>query len=238
MTEPYLDDNSARKRDAWAQREGVDEYTAQIGDYALQRDRHVIGSFLGEGPGRILDIPCGTGRFIALERSKGFQVVAADYSPTMLSVAEQYEGVEFVRADVFDPPFQPAFFDVILISRLMFHYASPERILRHLLPSLKPGGRIVFDTLNPLSSRWVASQCVHAVNRDPAKRLHFEPPGRMRRKLDAMGLKVLDWTTGYILPTRVYKWLPGFIIGTCDLFEHMMPRSLRVVSYWHVTLPG
>lgn len=232
-----MDDSIARKRDAWAVREDADNYIAEMGMYAQRRDQEIIRSFLGEGPGRILDIPCGTGRFIPLQQSLGFHVVACDYSPAMLSIAQRHEGVDLVQADIFDPPFEAASFDVILISRLMFHYPSPQDILRKVLPSLKEGGRIIFDTLNPFSSRWLTSQFIHAFNRDPAYRLYFESPQRMRQSLNAIGLEVLDWTPAYILPTRLYKYLPKVAVGMCDVVEYMMPCRVKVLSYWHVRLP-
>ena len=236
-TQP-LDSAALRKRDAWAARTGVDTYVQEMGAYALRRDREIVQAMIGRGPGVLLDLPCGTGRFLELERASGYQVVAADYSSTMLAAARCHEDVQFVRADVFDPPFEPETFDVMVVLRLLFHYAECERIIASLLPALKPAGRLIFDTLNPGSTRWMASVVLHQLRPDPARRLHFERPGRLQQSLARMGLKVLQRTGAYILPTRLYRHLPRWTWRLADAIEPAVPPSLRVLSYWHVTRRG
>lgn len=230
-----LSEQARRKRDAWAQRNHVDTYVQEMGRYAVRRDREIIQAMLGHGPGRLLDMPCGTGRYLELEKDLGYDVVASDYSPTMLSVATRFPGVQFVRADVFAPPFEPASFDVILISRLLFHYAETERILAALLPCLKPGGRMIFDVLNTFSMRWLASKVLGCVRRDPAKRLYFETFGSMRRRLDRLGLRVLDRRSAYIMPTRLYRYLPSWACGVLHAMEKLVPPAMRVLSSYNVT---
>jgi len=229
-----LKPSAQRKRQAWVTKSNTQTYIQEMGEYAIRRDNEIIGQMLGNGPGVILDMPCGTGRFIELEKERGFKVVAADYSPTMLDVARQHEGVEFVQADIFDPPFESETFDAILISRLLFHYESPEKIISLLLPSLKPGGRMIFDTLNAFSSRWLASQVICAINRDPAKRLYFERPRSFQKKLEAMGLRVIQKQSAYIIPTRSYRYFPSFAGSVSDFLEKVCPQKLRVLTYWHV----
>jgi 2-polyprenyl-3-methyl-5-hydroxy-6-metoxy-1,4-benzoquinol methylase len=233
-----MDEAAIRKREAWAQRQGVQTYIQEMGRYALLRDEQVVTDMLGHGPGRLLDMPCGTGRFLELEKQRGFTVTAADYSPTMLSVARQHAGVEVTQADIFNPPFAPESFDAILICRLMFHYAQPENILRGLLPALRPGGRIIFDTLNPFSSRWLASQLLRPVRSDPARRLYFQPHRRMRQSLRQMGLELLERRSQYILPTRLYRYLPMPVCKALGMLEKAVPPSLRVLTYWHVRRPS
>ena len=229
-----LDDAALRKRQAWAQRSGTETYINEMGAYALARDEEVVRSMLGRGPGRLLDLPCGTGRFLDLESELGFTVTAADYSPTMMEVAQRHQNVEFVTADAFAPPFEVGVFDVMFICRLMFHYRNPEAILAALLPSLKPGGRIIFDTLNRYSTRWSASKMLGLVRRDPARRLYFETFGSMQRKLGALGLKVVERRSAYLLPTRLYRYLPGPFITASHRLEPLVTSALRVLTYWHV----
>lgn len=229
-----LDSASAKKRDAWARRAGTETYIQEMGEYALARDEAIIRALLRSGPGRILDLPCGTGRFLELEKELGYQITAADYSPTMLSVAQQHVDVEFVQADAFNPPFAPNSFDVILISRLMFHYDHPERILRALLPCLKTGGRIVFDTLNVGSLRWWLSQCLRPFRRDAAQRLYFERPNAFIRTLNELGLNVVETRSAYFYPTRMYRSLPKVFIKLGDVLEAITPPSWRVLTYWNV----
>jgi len=232
-----LDSAALKKRQAWAERPGTQTYIDEMGRYAVARDEAIVRSLLGRGPGRLLDLPCGTGRFLEMEKELGFTVTAADYSPTMMSVAQQHEGVEFVTADAFDPPFEAATFDAILVMRLLFHYANPEAIVSALARSLKPGGRMVFDTLNCFSTRWLASKAIKVYRKDDTRRLYFETPGSMRRKLSQIGLRVVATRTAYLLPTRAYRKLPRVVTWMADACEALTLPPLRVLTYWHVERP-
>ena len=233
MKSTRVTSSARRKRDAWAELGDTGNYERRMGVYARARDEEIVARMLGGGPGRLLDMPCGTGRHLALARRLGFAVNAADFSPTMLSVVPETEGVSAVRADIFAPPFLAQTFDVILVSRLLFHYARPEDVLASLLPTLRPGGRLVFDSLNTWSTRWLASQFLRPFQRDPARRLYFEPPGRLARKLDALGLEVVENESVYLLPTRLYRFLPGGLVRVLHAAERLALPQLRVLTYWH-----
>lgn len=222
------------KREAWATRGGTRTYIQEMGRYALHRDEKIVRRMLGTGPGKLLDVPCGTGRFLNVEKELGFTVIAADYSPTMLSTALEHGNVGFLRADVFAPPFAPESFDVILVLRLLFHYADPMSIIRSLAESLKPGGRIIFDTLNSYSTRWAASQVLHRLRPDPARRLHFKRPCDIERETAAVNLKVVERESAYLLPTRAYRYLPRLSWPCLETAEALVPANMRVLTYWHV----
>lgn len=238
MSTPELDESAQRKRDAWAEKSGTDAYLSEMGAYALRRDRAIVRSMLGHGPGRLLDIPCGTGRYVGLATKLGFQVTAADFSPTMLAAAPRQEGVDYLRADVFHPCFLPSSFEVILVSRLLFHYAHPERILAALLPALKLDGRIVCDTLNPYSTRWLASAVLGRVRKDPARRLYFERQARFEGEAAALGLEVVKKACAYLLPTRAYRLLPRPATLVAEALETATPLGLRVMTFWHLRRAG
>jgi SAM-dependent methyltransferase len=224
------------KREAWAHRKRADQYIDDIGSYARSRDDAVLRRLLGNGPGRSLDIPCGTGRFIDLQHELGYSVIAADYSPTMLAEAFGTATDSFVRADVFHPPFKAQSFDVILISRLMFHYPDPVAILRSVLPMLRDRGRIVFDTLNTGSLRWFTSAVLRSRQATLATRLYFENPFHLAQRLRGAGLEITEYQSCYVLPTRAYRFLPRWLVRLFHGLEKFWPQRLRVLSFWQVRL--
>ena len=73
--------------------------------------------------GRLLDIPCGTGRFTPLLAMSGFQVVASDVSREMLAVARRTVGentatrVCFLESDIFHLPYSNHTFRVAVCIR-------------------------------------------------------------------------------------------------------------------------
>jgi glycosyltransferase involved in cell wall biosynthesis len=227
---------SRLKRDAWAVQAGTETYVRKMGSYALARDAQIVGNLIGRGPGRLLDIPCGTGRNFDLTQGQGYRIVGADFSPTMLRVARGYGGVPLVRADAFAPPFARETFDTILMPRLLFHYANPESIIAGLLPTLKPGGRMVFDTLNTFSTRWLASLILRPF-RDTALRTFFESPRGFAQKLAGLGLEVTRCESAYVLPTRLYRFLPGPFVRLVHATERLVPKRYRVLTFWQVKRP-
>ena len=224
------------KREAWAQRKGTNKYVDGMGWYARGRDEATLRELLGQGPGRSLDFPCGSGRFLDLQRLSGYSIVAADYSPTMLAQTANLTRGNLARADIFHPPFKPQSFDLILISRLMFHYPDPVEILQSLLPLLKNHGRIVFDTLNTGSLRWLASIVLKTRQARFATRLYFENPRSLTERLKGLGLHVDQCRSCYVLPTRAYRFLPSCLVWLIHGLEKLCPRRFRVLTFWQVSM--
>ena len=83
--------------------------------------------------GRILDLPCGTGRFSWHLAGAGFQTVACDISRDMLAVARQAgapggRAPEFIEGDLFKLPFKDREFDAVVCIRFMNLVDRPVRI--------------------------------------------------------------------------------------------------------------
>jgi len=110
-----------------------------------------------ESGGRVLDLACGNGRLTLPIAQSGIQVMGVDSSASMLDVARSRAStaglqVEFTHGDM--RSFQlPAKFSAILIAgNSLLHLLTAEdvkrcfnRVCRHLAP----GGRLVFDIMNP-----------------------------------------------------------------------------------------
>ena len=78
---------------------------------AAPRERAV--RLLGEGPGRLLDVGCGTGAHTAAFVDHGWDAVGVDISEDQLRLAQK-RGVEVVQADVAALPFDDASFDAVV----------------------------------------------------------------------------------------------------------------------------
>jgi SAM-dependent methyltransferase len=107
-------------------------------------------TLLGPGPGRCLDLGCGTGRAIPLLQEAGWTVVGTDVSADQLDVARHNVGVAtLVRADGHELPFADAEFDAVVslfthtdFDDLAAAFAEAGRVL-------KPGGRFVYVGPHP-----------------------------------------------------------------------------------------
>ena len=113
--------------------------------------------------GRVLDAPCGTGRFSWHLAGAGFETTACDVSRDMLAVAEKAgspggRAPRFLEGDLFNLPFKDREFDAVVCIRFMNLVDRPVRAeavrkLARLAPILVIGYYHCY-TLKYLS-RWI-----------------------------------------------------------------------------------
>jgi SAM-dependent methyltransferase len=108
---------------------------------------------LAPAPGtEFLDLACGRGRHSRYLHSHGHAVTGMDLSPESIADARQWEapGLHFEVHDMREP--FPGTYDVVLNLFTSFGYfetdAEHQQVLRNIMNSLKPGGRVVIDFLN------------------------------------------------------------------------------------------
>jgi len=115
-------------RDTWLTPESAARYRAQRAPAAYgryHREDAIARGWLGLlRPGaRVLDVPCGTGRFRSTVAELGFAYVGGDISPAMVQEARQGPGPApaLVLADSTRLPFRDGSFDCVLVWRLLHH---------------------------------------------------------------------------------------------------------------------
>ena len=108
---------------------------------------------------KILDIGCGTGRHSIELTKRGYQVTGIDLSDAQLQrakekAAEEKLQIDFQRHDARHLPFVDEFDLAIMICEGAFPLMETDemnfQILKSAAKALKPGGKIVFTTLNGL----------------------------------------------------------------------------------------
>ncbi|EKU95643.1 ubiquinone/menaquinone biosynthesis methyltransferase [Actinobaculum massiliense ACS-171-V-Col2] len=107
--------------------------------------RRAVTAALDITPGlRLLDLAAGTGTSTAAFAAAGADVVGADFSEGMLSVARrEHPGIEFVQADATALPFDDAAFDAVTISYGLRNIEDPQRALEEMMRVVRPGGQLV-----------------------------------------------------------------------------------------------
>jgi SAM-dependent methyltransferase len=108
---------------------------------------------------RILDIGCGTGRHSLELARRGYKVGGIDLSPSMIEKAKalaQKENliIDFQVSDARDFNFKESFDLAIMICEGAFPLMESDEmnfsILQNAFGSLRPGGKLIFTTLNGL----------------------------------------------------------------------------------------
>jgi SAM-dependent methyltransferase len=110
----------------------------------------------GVGQGRVLDLCCGPGRFSLPLAERGFEVTGVDKSAFLLDKADELAlsrglDVEWIQRDMRDY-IRPDHFDLIINMWTSFGYfgdrQEDRRVLDNLHKNLKPGGRLIIDTIS------------------------------------------------------------------------------------------
>jgi SAM-dependent methyltransferase len=118
-------------------------------------DMQVLLRVLPAAPASVLDVPCGDGRLTRRLAAAGYEVTGVDVSAPEVEEARRLApGVRFEVGDLRALP-DVGRFDVVVSWGNSFGYLVPEesaRSLAGLHAALKPGGRLVLETMTAAES--------------------------------------------------------------------------------------
>jgi len=120
--------------------------------YGIRKRQQVI---LAEQrtPGRLLDVGCATGTFLAAMRDVGWDVRGVELSAEVAARARQWWGVDVYPGELAEAGFGDEYFDAVTLWDTLEHVHQPLAVLREVWRILKPDGMLALRTPN-----------VHSVN--------------------------------------------------------------------------
>jgi SAM-dependent methyltransferase len=117
-------------------------------------------SLAGDRPLRVLDVCCGTGHLAAALAERGHEVTGVDAAAAMLAVARDRpygDRVTWIEADARSVALTGPFDLAVLTGHAYQAFLTAEDVLAMLSTvraALAPGGRLAFETRNPLVHAW------------------------------------------------------------------------------------
>lgn len=99
---------------------------------------------------RVLEVGCGTGRWLGDVRAHAGQVIGLDLSAGMLSQAqERAASLLLIRGRAGSLPFPAASFDLVYCVNAIHHFGRPRLFVREARRLLRPGGRLAVVGMEP-----------------------------------------------------------------------------------------
>ena len=149
---------------------------------ALGRQRRELRSmYIGSGsPGRLLEIGCGSGRFLNRMRKAGWAVEGIDFDPVVAARVEEKFGIPVAIGSLPDLGYTEGTYDVVAMSQVIEHVPDPAVLLKECRRVLRPGGRLVLSTPN---ARSVAHRIFgrHWRGLEPPRHQHVFTPAALSR---------------------------------------------------------
>jgi SAM-dependent methyltransferase len=106
--------------------------------------RHLLARRLP--PGRVLEVGCAHGGYVALLGWAGFDAVGTELDPGVAGLAHELFGVRVLAGEVEKQPLEKESFDVIVLNDVLEHLPNPVATLRHCSGLLSKDGFFVIQT--------------------------------------------------------------------------------------------
>lgn len=160
---------------------------------------------LGLAGKKILDVGCGGGLLSEAMTRAGAQVTGIDMSPEALGVARLHaleSGLSIDYQQITAEEFATLHagqFDIVTCLEMLEHVPAPESVVRACAALVKPGGKIIFSTLNrTLKAKLLGVYLAEYVLQWLPKGTHdadkFIRPSELIRAAEAVGLQAKAMT--------------------------------------------
>ncbi|MBJ6122138.1 class I SAM-dependent methyltransferase [Sphingomonas mollis] len=99
-------------------------------------------------PGKVLEVGCGDGAFLAQMAQAGWQAVGIDFDEKAVAAARRHAGIDVMQGDLIACAFPDASFDAIVMNNVIEHLPDTLAVMKECARILRPGGRVVMVTPN------------------------------------------------------------------------------------------
>jgi SAM-dependent methyltransferase len=105
---------------------------------------------------RVLEVGCGTGKWLSLLASAGCEIAGIEPSDQMLALARARVDGDLQQGAAEALSWPDAWFDCVISVNALHHFADPVRALQESFRVLRPGGRLLSVGLDPhqRTGRW------------------------------------------------------------------------------------
>lgn len=144
--------------------------------------------------GRLLDVGCGKGKFLAAAARSGWEAWGIEPSQRGLSFARNVDGMKIIGGRFEDAELPDAYFDVVTMWHTLEHFYEPVEILTNIHQKLTDDGLLLIRV--PNSGSWDfklgKDKWFHL---DVPRHLYHFSPATLLALLERSGFKVISYST-------------------------------------------
>ncbi len=189
----------------------------------------------------ILDVGCGAGDFLDYAKEAGLNTFGIELSKEMVQTAIQ-KGHKVLCSSIEEIAFPaPTKFDVCVMWDVLEHLQNPQRALRNVSFSLRPGGRLfiltpmmgsVYDRMGILLYRWSKTRLDHLLKMcwDRRHLSRFCPNG-MSVVLQGLGFQNIRVDPILLLSLRSHLYAGGRILPNWTKTEKFN-KTISLLGVW------
>jgi SAM-dependent methyltransferase len=212
--------------------------------YHAARMRSAFGAVLGDGAARVLDVGCGDGRFL--------DVMRLAFGPRLEThgIDMDDEAVAFARANghrvatgtIESAAYPDASFDLVYVSHVIEHLASPRAFLGTCRRLLKPGGAVHIETPNLDCAEARLFRRRYWGGYHFPRHWHLFTPASLSRLAAACGLEVRrisyglspvfwNWTVHHVLAARPAMRPVAEAFGVTSIYRNDVWAVARLAAF-------
>lgn len=172
--------------------------------------------------GRLLDVGCGKGRFLAAARDAGWDAVGIEFAHASAEAARA-NGVEVHESDFLEVS-MPGDFDAVTMWHVLEHLPDPAAAVARAADLVRPGGRVVISVPNidSLQARIGGDSWFHL---DLPRHLFHFGPGSLTALVERAGLRVVR--IGHFYPEMEVVGLIQTMLNRAGLEDGLLYRFAK-----------
>jgi 2-polyprenyl-3-methyl-5-hydroxy-6-metoxy-1,4-benzoquinol methylase len=143
------------------------------------------------GPGRVLDVGCGTGLLLSFFKELGWDCVGVDLSSWTERYAKRY-GFTFHQGRLEDLALAEKSFDLVVSTSTLEHIEDPLPHVREILRVMKPDGAAYFSGIPNYNSFDVLIGVSRFYNNMPPDHPNYFTPRTLRNLFNTSGVRNSD----------------------------------------------
>ena len=218
------------KRDFYSEKEiastyDVFRYGSKSGKHVNKRELQTVVDLIPK-QGKIIDLPCGTGRFLKFLESKNYEKHGGDYSQSMLDTINE-PSFQLFQLDAFNINLPKETYDIAVSLRFIFHYPEIESYIRGINRILKTNGIFICQHY-----RWSPLAWNIPVPYKVGGKIYCHTDKFLKTLFQQNGFEIIEQKSIFLFSPFAYKFLPFFVVRILDMIEKIIPLKWRVDNYF------